>query len=281
MWARWPGPIAAAEQPMWWLAAVVGRQAPLVEHPAGGGTVRSAPSTKPASASDLPTARRRLWPAVSPRPAGAGGSTDGMTSRLSSRRTSSTRSAGCLMSGRQLGGVATRYFGSESACTRAPIWVRRPTVAPSGYATPAIRSGRSTPSDPAARSRPAADRLASRWSQFDCSHHDLGQQAGVQRSMAATETAGSTERRNAGRPHSPDAGGGWCAILQVDPAIAASSRTSVVSSSISVVPAPITPPIAATATSSTISTSAGSSVRSTSSRVVDGLPAQSEPRNHP
>ena len=52
-------------------------------------------STKPDSANDLPMARRRCWAGVRPRPAGAGGSTDGMASRPSSRSTSSTRSAGC------------------------------------------------------------------------------------------------------------------------------------------------------------------------------------------
>ena len=42
---------------------------------------------------------------VRPRPAGAVGRTDGIFSRPSSRSTSSTRSAGCLRSGRQLGGT--------------------------------------------------------------------------------------------------------------------------------------------------------------------------------
>ena len=72
------------------------------------------------------------------------GSTDGILSSPSSRSTSSTRSAGCTRSGRQLGGVTTRIAGSApSSSTRAPIWVSRFTAAPGSYSTPAIRSGRS------------------------------------------------------------------------------------------------------------------------------------------
>ena len=55
---------------------------------------------------------------------------------------------------------------------------------------------------------------------------------------------------------------------------AASNSTSVLSPSISVLPAPITPPIAAVATSSTISTSPGSSLRSMSSRVTTVSPGR-------
>jgi hypothetical protein len=55
-----------------------------------------------------------------------------MTSRLSSRSTSSTKSTGWTRSGRQLGGVTVSTALSGSAETRAPIWMSRRTVAPAG-----------------------------------------------------------------------------------------------------------------------------------------------------
>ena len=87
-------------------------------------------STNPLSASDFPTARRRFCTGVRPRPAGACGSTDGMISRPSSRSTSSTRSAGCRRSGRQLGGVTVTR--SPSTATSAPICVSLRRVVPAG-----------------------------------------------------------------------------------------------------------------------------------------------------
>ena len=69
------------------------------------GTPAAVPRRNRREASGLDTARRRRCDGVSPRPAGAAGSTDGICSSPSSRSTSSTRSAGCTRSGRQLGGV--------------------------------------------------------------------------------------------------------------------------------------------------------------------------------
>ena len=68
-------------------ARIVAGQSPRVEHP--GGQERGRQDLHVAGqCRDLPTARRRFCSAVSPRPPGADGSTDGITSRPSRRNTS-------------------------------------------------------------------------------------------------------------------------------------------------------------------------------------------------
>ena len=162
--------------------------------PAGRNGVGST-STYPDSASDLPIARRRCCPGVNPRPAGAVGSTDGMTSRPSSRSTSSTRSAGWAISGRQLGRIAVSMSEPGSEVTRAPICVRRRTVAPSGYTTPAIRSGRSTGICTGGGEKSSRGGSPRQSVSPDCAVPLAIPASRVEaRSMAATEMAGSTQR---------------------------------------------------------------------------------------
>ena len=161
------------------------------------GTASAGSRRSPDSASDLPIARRRFCSAVSPRPAGAAGSTDGMTSRPSSRSTSSTRSAGCTRSGRQLGGVTTSTPASSSAtATRAPIWVSRAAVAPVGVAHTGGAVGQVDRHlhRQAVTSPRAAGRRASRSALGSTTPPAISASRAAQRSSAATEMAGSTAR---------------------------------------------------------------------------------------
>ena len=68
-------------------------------------------------------------------PAGAAGSTDGICSSPSRRSTSSTRSAGWVRSGRQVGGVTCKAAAPDPSAvtsTTQPTWVSRCAAVPSG-----------------------------------------------------------------------------------------------------------------------------------------------------
>lgn len=108
---------------------------PHVSNTCAGRKTGARTSTWPSAARARPTARRRFWLGVSPRPAGAAGSTDGICSSPSSRSTSSTRSAGWRRSGRHVGGVTTSWpcpSGPTPTSTPHPIWVSRRAAVPVG-----------------------------------------------------------------------------------------------------------------------------------------------------
>ena len=126
-----------------------------------GGAARARPHTVGADergGQHLDVARRRrapattaggaAAPAVSPRPGGAAGSSEGMASYPSSRRTSSTRSAGRRRSGRQVGGVRDEHRRAPSA-SAAPS---RPRSRPGSAGARSRRAGRRRrPCGPAGR----------------------------------------------------------------------------------------------------------------------------------
>ena len=133
-------------------------------------------------------------PAVSPRPAGADGSTDGMTS-------SPPAAAPPRRGRRAAADRAASSAGSRSACR--PSSAHRGTdlgEPPGGRARgvchpgEAVRAGRRRSGSAAVTSRPAADRRASRSGSADTAPPAMSASSAAHRSSAATEMAGSTAR---------------------------------------------------------------------------------------
>ena len=87
-------------------------------------------------------ARRRRWAGVSPRPAGAVGTMDGMSSSPSRRKTSSTKSAGMVRSVRHVGGVTSNLAPQEDTSTVQPISSSRSMTVSREYSTPAMSPGK-------------------------------------------------------------------------------------------------------------------------------------------
>ena len=256
-------------------ARVVGGQAPLVEDPGGQERCRQHLDVAVTAPATCRWRGAASGPGVRPRPGGRGAAAPTGSCRgppVAAPPRPGRRAA-------EVGAPTRRGDGERSpdrrvSSTRAPIWVSRRTVAPVGVAHPAMRSGRST-----AHAAPAAGDQSSRGGsprqsvsvRFDGAAGDLGQQRG-----AAVECG----HRDGGVDGALVAAAGLADQMQ--PALRARHRRRIPDRGLqqhvggavatSVVPAPITPPMAAVATSSTISTSPGSSLRSTSSRVTTVSP---------